>query len=1089
MSQQLIEETPHVSGQSNTPMTAPAHALTFEQVAEQLQCHTVDGLRTAEAERRLKECGRNEFGEQQGVQPIKILIGQIANALTLVRCPPFHGPSKESRSDFAHVVLILAMAASFGIQSWIEGGVVAAVIILNIVVGFFQEFQAAKTMDSLRSLSSPTAHAVRDGNNQVIMTAEIAPGDLVELKTGDTIPADIRLIEAVNFETNEALLTGESLPVRKETASIFPDDTGPGDRLNVAYSSSTVTKGRARGIVFATGIYTEIGQIAVALRGKSSRRREPKCREDGTASTGRWMQAWTLTFSDAVGRFLGVNVGTPLQRKLSKLALLLLGTAIACAIIVLGSNEFNTKREVIIYAVATGLSMIPASLIVVLTITMAAGTKRMVQRNVIIRNLKSLEALGGVTNICSDKTGTLTQGTMIVKKAWIPGHGTYSVGATSEPFNPTQGQLGLQDAQPKDIDFQLSDAEGTPINPEEAVARDPTLQEYLNVASLANLATVHQVEGEWHGRGDPTEIAIQVFASRFNWNRLRLATGEKPQWHEVAEFPFDSDVKKMSVIFKHDQSQKQWVFTKGAVERVISSCPRYAAGDEIKHLTPDIEQDILRNMEALARLGLRVLALASRTDIRHVVDNEAELDRGLFETDLVFRGLIGLYDPPRPESAPSVRQCHEAGVSVHMLTGDHPETARAIALEVGILPTKMSQIPVGIAKTIVMAASDFDKLSDDEIDQLPLLPLVVARCAPQTKVRMINALHRRRCFVAMTGDGVNDSPSLKQSDVGIAMGLAGSDVAKEASDIVLTDDNFASILNAVEEGRRMFDNIQKFILHVLAENIAQACTLLIGLAFKDKNGLSIFPLAPVEILWIIMITSGMPDMGLGFEIAAPDIMQRPPQNLKQGVFTPELLIDMVVYGLWMSALCLASFVLVLYGFGNGKADIGENCNNEYSEDCKVIFRARATTFACLTWFALFLAWEMVNMRRSLFRMQPKSKKYFTQWMHDIWGNQFLFWAIVAGFITMFPLIYIPTLNTVVFKHAPISWEWGIVFVEAVIFFLGIEAWKWMKRFYFRRQARKASGGVVDLETRVFGHYYEISSGSQDEEVGQEKGAS
>ncbi|KAF7555453.1 hypothetical protein G7Z17_g2103 [Cylindrodendrum hubeiense] len=1068
MSQQLIAEAPHVSGQSNTPMTAPAHALTLDQVAEQLQSHTVDGLTTAEATARLEDCGRNEFGEQEGAKPIKILIGQIANALTLV--------------------LILAMAASFGIQSWIEGGVVAAVILLNIVVGFFQEFQAAKTMDSLRSLSSPTAHAVRDGKNEVVVTAEIVPGDLVELKTGDTIPADIRLIEAVNFETNEALLTGESLPVRKETGSIFPDETGPGDRLNVAYSSSTVTKGRARGIVFATGIYTEIGQIAVALRGKASRRRQPKRREDGTASTGRWMQAWTLTGSDAVGRFLGVNVGTPLQRKLSKLAILLLGTAIVCAIIVLGANEFNTKREVIIYAVATGLSMIPASLIVVLTITMAAGTKRMVQRNVIVRNLKSLEALGGVTNICSDKTGTLTQGTMIVKKAWIPGRGTYSVGATNEPFNPTVGVLGLQAAQPKDINFQASEAEGASINPEEAVAGDATLQEYLNVASLANLATVHQVEGEWKGRGDPTEIAIQVFASRFDWNRLRLATGEKARWHEVAEFPFDSDVKKMSVIFEDGDSQKQWVFTKGAVERVVSSCPHYAMGDEIKELTPDIEQDILRNMEALARLGLRVLALASRTDIRHVVDNEAELDRGKFETNLVFRGLIGLYDPPRPESAPSVRRCHEAGVSVHMLTGDHPETARAIALEVGILPARMSQISSEVAKSIVMAASDFDKLTDDEIDQLPLLPLVVARCAPQTKVRMINALHRRKCFVAMTGDGVNDSPSLKQSDVGIAMGLAGSDVAKEASDIVLTDDNFASILNAVEEGRRMFDNIQKFILHVLAENIAQACTLLIGLAFKDKSGLSVFPLAPVEILWIIMITSGMPDMGLGFEIAAPDIMQRPPQNLKQGVFTPELLIDMVVYGLWMSALCLASFVLVLYGFGNGQADIGENCNNEYSEDCKVIFRARATTFACLTWFALFLAWEMVNMRRSLFRMQPKSNKHFTQWMHDVWRNQFLFWSIVAGFVTMFPLIYIPTLNTVVFKHAPISWEWGIVFIEAIIFFLGIETWKWMKRFYFRRQARKATGGETDLETRIFGHYYNMSSGSQDEESGQEKRA-
>lgn len=291
------------------------------------------------------------------------------------------------------------MAASFGIKSWIEGGVVAAVILLNIVVGFFQEFQAAKTMDSLRSLSSPTAHAVRNGNNEVVVTAEIVPGDMVELKMGDTIPADIRLVEVVNFETNEALLTGESLPVRKETLTTFPEDTGPGDRLNVAYSSSTVTKGRARGVVFATGIYTEIGQIAVALRGKSSRRRQPKRKEDGTTHFGRILEAWTLTCSDAVGRFLGVNVGTPLQRKLSKLAILLLGTAIVCAIIVLGANEFSSKREVIIYAVATGLSMIPASLIVVLTITMAAGTKRMVQRHVIVRNLKSLEALGAVTSM------------------------------------------------------------------------------------------------------------------------------------------------------------------------------------------------------------------------------------------------------------------------------------------------------------------------------------------------------------------------------------------------------------------------------------------------------------------------------------------------------------------------------------------------------------------------------------------------------------------------------------------------------------------------------------------------------------------
>ncbi|KAH7369166.1 calcium-transporting ATPase [Plectosphaerella cucumerina] len=1043
--------TNHVSGQANKPLSRPPHALSIEQVVEELKANPEDGLTDSDAKGRLEEYGKNQFGEEKGVQPVKILVAQVANAMTLV--------------------LILAMGASFGIESWIEGGVVTGVILLNIIVGFQQEFKAAKTMDSLRSLSSPTASAVRDGSNITVPTVEIVPGDMVELKTGDTIPADVRIIEAVNFETNEALLTGESLPVRKEPTQTFNDDTGPGDRLNVAYSSSTVTKGRARGIVFATGMYTEIGQIAAALRGKTSRRRPVKRKDDGTASPGRYLQAGVLTATDAVGVFLGVNVGTPLQRKLSQLALLLFGIAVVCAIIVMAANDFRGEQEVIIYAVATGLSMIPASLVVVLTITMAAGTKRMVQRHVIVRNLKSLEALGGVTNICSDKTGTLTQGNMVVRKAWIPGVGTFSVKDATEPFNPTKGSLSSRADEPRNIAFQAEGAEGDIMeNPGDHVNSSKTLETYMNVASLANLATVHQnKEGEWHARGDPTEIAIQVFASRFNWNRLRLS-GEGNRWNQIAEFPFDSDVKKMSVVFSDAQENKNWLFTKGAVERVISSCPKIQVGNEVVELTKETEGQILNNMESLARLGLRVLAFATKEDIGPV-DGHENLDRALYEHDLTFRGLIGLYDPPRPESGPSVAMFHEAGVSVHMLTGDHPETARAIALEVGILPTRMNEIAADVAKTMVMAAHDFDKLTDEEIDELPRLPLVVARCAPQTKVRMIEALHRRERFVAMTGDGVNDSPSLKRADVGIAMGQAGSDVAKEASDIVLTDDNFASILNAVEEGRRMFDNIQKFVLHVLAQNIAQACVLLIGLAFKDSSGLSVFPLAPVQVMWIIMITSGLPDMGLGFEIAAPDIMQRPPQNLKQGVFTPELMCDMLAYGLWTAALCMGSFLVVMFGFGDG--DFGENCNRDWSPGCDTVFRARATCFASLTWQSLFLAWEMINMRRSFFRMVPKSKKYFTQWMHDVWRNKLLFSAVVFGFITVFPLNYIPTLNTVVFKHSAITWEWAVVFIAAILFFVGIEFYKWLKRVFFRRQAAKKTAGITDVEGRVFGVYYDL----------------
>ncbi|KAK5109196.1 hypothetical protein LTR62_007281 [Meristemomyces frigidus] len=1050
----------HVSGQSNRPISQPAHALQWQQVTQELQADSEDGLTTDEAKRRLDEYGSNDLGDAGGVNLAKILLRQFANAMTLV--------------------LILAMAVSFGIGSWIEGGVVAAVIIVNITVGTFQEYQAAKTMDSLRSLSSPTASAIRNKQNITVPTIEIVPGDLVELKTGDTIPADLRIIEAMNFETDEALLTGESLPVRKAADDVFDIDTGPGDRLNVAYSSSTVTKGRATGIVFATGMHTEIGTIAAALRKKDSKVRQVKRKEDGSAKLRHYVQAAVLTVTDFIGAFLGVSVGTPLQKKLSRLAVLLFLVAVVFAIVVLGANDFKNRQEVIIYAVATGLSMIPASLVVILTITMAAGTKRMVERHVIVRNLRSLEALGAVTDICSDKTGTLTQGKMVTKKAWIPAKGTYTIGETNEPFNPTAGVISHSDQEPRAASGQQEEKEGDCA---EFVQGNEELQDYLRVASLANLAHVHQTEnGEWSARGDPTEIAIQVFATRFSgWNRRASVAGEHPAWKLLQEFPFDSDVKKMSVIYKDLSSEQLHVFTKGAVERVITSCTAYvpAADAEPAEMTDQYRDRILENMEGLAKLGLRVLALASR-EYNESFTEGTELDRLTVECDLTFRGLIGLYDPPRPESAPSVRSCHKAGIEVHMLTGDHPGTASAIATQVGILPSNMSEYSKEVATSMVMTASQFDRLSTSEIDALPVLPLVIARCAPNTKVRMIEALHRRKKFCAMTGDGVNDSPSLKRSDVGIAMGQAGSDVAKDASDIILTDDNFASILAAVEEGRRTFDNIQKFVLHLLAQNLAQALVLLIGLVFKDGENLSVFPISPVEIMWIIMITSGLPDMGLGFERAAAGIMSRPPRSLKAGIFSSEVLVDMVVYGIWVAGLCLCAFVLVLYGFGDGR--IGVGCNESIGEGCGTLFRARATCFATLTWFSVFLAWEVIDPRRSFFHMHPDSHSLF-QWTTDVWQNKFLFFAVLTGFITLFPILYIPVINTQVFKHTGITWEWGIVFVESVLFFLGVEGYKYGKRVVLRRQGTKGEdGGKQDVEARMFGRYLtESSLGSGEKE--------
>jgi Na+-exporting ATPase len=652
----------------------------------------------------------------------------------------------------------------------------------------------------------------------------------------------------------------------------------------MAYSSSSVTKGRAKGVVVQTGMNTEIGIIAQSLRGGDSKVRKVRRNEDGHAKFHYYIEAGAMTFAAQFGKFLGVNVGTPLQRKLSWLAVLLFGIAVVFAIICMAANGFKDDQSVILYAVgyvasfvlvgnrliacSTGLSMIPASLIVVLTITMAVGTKIMVSRNVIVRKLDSLEALGAVTNICSDKTGTLTQGKMVVKKAWVAAEGTFAVGETNTPIDPTAAQISLDRSMPHELakipKTQAQREAESPWRNAVDFIESGYLQHYLNIATFCNIATVtkNRDTDEWEARGDPTEIAIQVFASRFDWNRRKFTHIDDPDWTQIAEYPFDSDVKRMAVVYRQrngnaEKGYREWAFMKGAVERVLESCTHIQLKDGVAPLDEEWARIVLQNMEALASQGLRVLALASREWTDHV-EEWGTHPRSDVERNMTLHGLVGLYDPPRPETAGAVKECHRAGINVHMLTGDHPQTARSIAADVGIIPKNIEALSPDIISAMVMTAAQFDRLSDEEIDNLPVLPLVIARCAPSSKVRMVEALHRRKKFVAMTGDGVNDSPALKRSDVGIGMGMAGSDVAKDASDIVLTDDNFASILNAIEEGRRTFDNIKKFVLHLLAENIAQACTLLIGLAFKDGSGLSVFPLAPVEILWIIMITSGFP---------------------------------------------------------------------------------------------------------------------------------------------------------------------------------------------------------------------------------------
>lgn len=639
-----------------------------------------------------------------------------------------------------------------------------------------QDYRAEQTILSLHRLSAPTCKVVRDDRVASVKADSLVVGDIIQLAVGDIVPADMRLFDGLNLSVDEALLTGESLPVSKDSyATLSSVDIPIGDRVNMAYSACSVTQGRASGIVTATGMMTEVGKIAQLLQD----------RPVDDESTLLVRVAGSLR--DTIKSLLGL-VGTPLQVKLSKFALLLFGLAVLLAIIVFSVSLWDIEGDVLIYGICVAVAVVPESLIAVLTITVAVGTKTMAKGNVIVRKLQCLEAVGGVTNICSDKTGTLTQGKMIARTAWIPGGGTLTIHQTTDPYDPTSGLVQLDD-----IDWEPGFNGNKPLNV------------FWTAIALCNLSIVQNDAdsissgkgpgrngGNWTAVGEPTEIALHVLAMRFGLGKTELLQSRNVELQ--MEYPFDSATKRMTVVYRNLADNVCEAYTKGAPEVVI---PHLEMSESEKAV-------IQEKADRMAGEGLRVLCVAYK---RTPIDDETQTSpRSRAESHLQFSGLVGLYDPPRAETAASVRRCQMAGITVHMLTGDHIKTATAIASEVGILDA----VPTVKSSRLVMAADEFDRLSDTEIDEIEELPLVIARCSPTTKVRMVEAMHRREGhYCVMTGDGVNDSPALKRADVGIAMGKNGSDVAKEAADMVLTDDNFSSIVKAVEEGRRLFDNIQK----------------------------------------------------------------------------------------------------------------------------------------------------------------------------------------------------------------------------------------------------------------------------------------
>ncbi|TIA99512.1 hypothetical protein E3P96_02904 [Wallemia ichthyophaga] len=993
----------------------PAHVRDSSDILHEHNVDPLLGLSFDRVDQLQKEFGPNRLKPPPKPSLLKIFGTQIGNAMTLV--------------------LIAAMAVSFGTQDWIEAGVIAALVILNVTVGFTQEWKAEKTVAALESVGSPTAVVVRhDASNKGhegkiidVQTDEVVPGDIMMVKIGDVIPADGRVIanHISNLEVDEALLTGESLPVAKQTETLDDKTCPVGDRLNMVFSGSQVTKGRARCVVTSIGMNTELGSISEALATKADSKKRG------------WRRFWEKTQV-----FLGVKGTTPLQIKLNKLAYLLLALAIIFAIVVVSSTGYvDIPDSTATYAVATAISVLPASLIAVVSLTLATSSRELAKRNALVRKMDAIETLAGVTDICSDKTGTITVGRMVLKKAWVPSRSEstdtkvgqiYAVESGKDPYYP-RGTIQAQDNNADDNESDVSDSDVVHVN-----ELDSSFQELVQSAALNNMATISAGDegGEWDAKGDPTEIALQVFSHKAGHGKPHLThqpkhrakkedhpaprADVKGHFEMLIEHPFDSSIKRMTTAWKFvdaqnadDSKQHVFIYMKGAVERVLERCTHVSIGDKSIEMTEDAKDDIIKKMDQLAAEGLRVLALAGRTDRLSNAQTVKETKRDDVEKGFGLLGLVGIFDPPRPESKGAVYDSRRASIVVRMLTGDHAATAASIAMSVGILDKNHS-------KSAVMTGQQFDAMTDEEVDALEELPVVVARCAPETKTGFVDALHRRKRLTVMTGDGVNDSPALKRADVGVAMGLNGSDVAKGAADIVLADDNFSTCVRAVRKGRSVFTNLSKFLVYLLAGNVAEVLVLLIGLAIRS-DGNAVYPISPVGALVINTLTIGPVAFALGIEPTADDTMLQPPSNFFT-IFTPTWFLDLSSYGFVSGALCFANYIIVIYARNDGNEDVSANCNEgAVNSECEVIYRARAAAYASLLLMLMILAFGCKHTTRSVFKM-------------NLLDNKLLIWSAGLLSLSVFPVIYIPVIKDRVFQVTGIGWEWGMIAATVLIFF-------------------------------------------------------
>jgi len=906
---------------SSKDVTVSWHAISGDETLAKLATELEKGLTDTEAEKRLLEYGPNQLAEGKRTTFLQMVLRQLNN--------------------FVVILLIVASIISAFLGEYIDASAIIAIVILNTVMGVVQENRAEQALATLKKLAAPDAQVLRNGRRVTIPSHQLVPGDIVFLEAGYFIPADVRLLEAVNLRVEEAALTGESVPVQKNASLVLDNKASLGDRKNTAFMGTTVSYGRGRGVVVDTGMDTQLGMIATMLQSVEDEQ-------------------------------------TPLQRRLDQLGKTLGWAALIVCGLVLGIGVIRggDLLEMFMVSVSLAIAAVPEGLPAIVTISLALGMREMINRHALIRRLSSVETLGSATIICSDKTGTLTQNEMTVTRLWSDGQ---FVEVTGRGYRP-EGEFLV---------------DGKAVN----IYEYQGIMSTLWVGAMNNDSYLEEMESEGQEKayriiGDPTEGALIVAAEKAGEAQNKL----NKKYPRAQEIPFDSVRKRMLTIheidepgpddispFDDDSERKHYaIAVKGAPDIVLTLCNAYQGmDDKPKPLSDEMKAKIMAANDEMTEDALRVLGVAYR--VVNVLPKQIDSDE--LEKDLIFVGLIGMIDPARKEVQPALELARGAGIRTIMITGDYPNTARAIAKDINLLQTDHK----------VLTGHDLDEMSDDALREAVNVTDVFARVSPEHKMRIVEALRSQGEVVAMTGDGVNDAPAIKLADIGIAMGITGTDVAKDTADMVLTDDNYASIVAAVEQGRIIYSNIRKFVYYLISCNLAEIMIIFLATAFGRylypfAAGEVFSPLAPIQLLLLNLVTDGAPALALGTEKGDPDIMQQKPRPPKEPIINRFMMNGVLIQ-------TVAITFITLFAFGVGlKHD-----------------RLMAETMAFIT----LASSELVRAYTARSERYPILKI-------GVFNNKWMNIAVVSSLALLLLILYVPFFNTI-FDTVPLGWtEWRLI---------------------------------------------------------------